>query len=183
VTRALTGLTPNTDYEWTVFATRGACSSAESVLKKGHTGQDAVQDTGSATIEVRPSKTNSYRPSSGWGYIGEAVGQGYWSSSSSNYTGTIDYGGAATLKAAVVAALGTNGSKRWDNLVVSAANVYLFKKSGVGTGGSVPLSILTAPPRPGSGALRTGAALRSRARRLVAALGRGRASAPRTGPR
>lgn len=146
-----TALTPNTDYEWTLVANYLTCKSPESPLKKGHTGQSATNDTGSATIEVRPSKTNSYRPSSGWGYIGEAVGQGYWSSSSSNYTGCIDYGGQATLRAAVEAALGANGATRYSNMTVSAARVYLFKKSGVGAGGSIDVTFYNSTAEAGVG--------------------------------
>lgn len=144
-------LTSNTDYEYTVVALKGACVSPESPILKGHTGQTSVQDTGSATIEVRPEKTNSYRPSSGWGYIGEAVGQGYYSSSNSNYTGTIDYGTNAELQAKVIAALGTNGATRYTNMTVSAARVFLQKKSGVGTGGTVPLSFYNSTAVAGTG--------------------------------
>ena len=151
VTFADTLLTPNTDYEYTVVANAGGCSSPESVLLKGHTGQTSVQDTGSATIEVRPNKTNSYRPSSAWGYIGEAVGQGYYSNSNNNYTGCIDYGGLAVLKAAVITALGTNGATRWDNLTVSAARVYLFKKNNVGSGGPIPVSFYNSTAEAGVG--------------------------------
>jgi hypothetical protein len=127
-----TGLAPNTTYSWTVTATRGACKSAASPAKTGKTGQDAVTDTGSATVEIRPSKTNSYRPDVSWGYIGEHIGQGYYQDSGRNYTGCIDYGGQAALQAAVIAALGSNGTQRWANMTVSAARVFLQKRSSAG---------------------------------------------------
>ena len=140
VTFSDSALTPNTDYEWTVVAKYLTCTSPESPLKKGHTGQDAVNDVGSATIAVRPEKTNSYRNDVDWGYIGEAVGQGYYSVASRNYSGVIDYGTNAQLKAKVQTALGANGATRYTNMTVSAARVYLFKKTGVGAGGPVNVS-------------------------------------------
>jgi hypothetical protein len=100
---------------------------------------------------VRPLKTNSYRPSGAWGYVGETVAQGYFDSSTRNYTGTIDYGGQAALQASVVAALGVNGQQRWDHLVVSAARVYLFRKSGVGSGGTITVSLYNSPAEAGVG--------------------------------
>jgi hypothetical protein len=146
-----TGLTPNTSYSWTVVATNGTCESAASPAKTGKTGQDAVTDSGSATIEVRPAKTNSYRPDVGWGYIGENVGQGYYSDSGRNYTGTIDFGGQATLQAAVIAALGANGATRWANMTVSAARVYLYKRTGVGSSASITVSFFNSTAEAGVG--------------------------------
>lgn len=146
-----TGLTPDTDYSWTVVARVGSCTSAASPAKTGHTGQDAVRDTGSATIQIRPDKTNSYRPDVSWGYIGANVGQGYYSASGSNYTGVIDYGTNAQLRAKCEAALGANGATRYDNMTVSAARVYLHKVSGVGAGGSVTVSFYNSTATAGTG--------------------------------
>lgn len=148
---AQTGLTPNTNYSWTVVATNGACKSVASPAKTGKTGQDAVTDSGSATIEVRPAKTNSYRPDVGWGYIGENVGHGYFSDSGRNYTGCIDYGGQAALQAAVIAALGANGATRFANMTVSAARVYLFKRTGAGDNAGEPVYIYNSPAEAGVG--------------------------------
>lgn len=148
-----TGLTPNTDYSWTVVATAnsGACVSAASPAKTGHTGQDAATDSGSATVQIRPEKTNSYRPDTGWGYIGENVGQGYFSDSGRNYTGTIDYGTNAQLRAKVEADLGTNGAKRYDNMTVSAARVNLYKKTGVGSNSALTVTFYNSPATAGTG--------------------------------
>jgi len=146
-----TGLTPNTNYSWTVVATNGVCESAASPAKTGKTGQDAVTDSGSATIEVRPQATNSYRPDVGWGYIGENIGQGYYSDSGRNYTGVLDYGGQAALQAAVIAALGANGATRFANMTVSDARVYLYKRTGVGASGSITISFFNSPAVAGSG--------------------------------
>lgn len=154
-----TGLTPGTAYSWTVKAKYGTCLSAASPAKTGTTGTDAVQDTGSATIEVRPDATNSYRPDVGWGYVGETVAEGYYTDSGRNYTGCIDYGTNAQLRAKVEAALGANGATRYDNMTVSAARVYLQKKTGVGSSASVTVSFFNstsqsgvggAPPRSGT---------------------------------
>ena len=154
------GLTPGTTYQWRVRALGpNGCVGAWSPVKSGTTGQDQQNDTGSATIEVRPDKTNSYRPDVGWGYIGENIGQGYYSQSGRNYTGVMDFGTNAELEAKVIAALGANGATRYANMSVSAARVYLFKRTGVGSGGSVTASFFNstaaagvggAPPRNGT---------------------------------
>ena len=146
------GLAPGSTHSWTVRANgTSGCVSALSPARVGRTGTDATRDTGSATISVRPDKTNSYRPDTGWGYIGEHVGQGYYSDSARNYTGTIDFGGLAALRAKVEAALGANGATRFDNMTVAAARVYLFKRTGVGSSGSVTVSFFNSPATAGAG--------------------------------
>lgn len=146
-----TGLAANTTYVYTVKAKKGTCASALSPALSGLTSQNAVTDVGSATIDIRPDKTNSYRPDSDWGYVGGDVAQGYYSSSGRNYTGCIDLGTNAQLRAKVEAELGANGAKRYDNMTVSAARVYLFKQTGVGSGGTVTVYFYNSTATAGSG--------------------------------
>lgn len=134
-----TGLSAGTQYGLIVEAVSGDCS-AESPEKVGTTSADEVRDTGSATIQVDSWRSGSWRPDVGWGYIDSRVGQGYYSVSSRNYTGCVDYGGASVMRGKVVAALGENGDGRFDNGTISGARVYLHKLSGVGSGGSVTAS-------------------------------------------
>jgi hypothetical protein len=146
-------LKPATAYTFTVKAKRGACESGASPALVGTTSRSTVQDTGSATIKIDPLKTNSYRPSDGWGYISSNVGQGYYSASSNNYTGVIDYGTNAQLKAKIADALGVNGVERAANIVVSKAEVWLYKATGVGSSGSVPVSFFVSTAEAGVGGL------------------------------
>jgi hypothetical protein len=149
----VTGLTPATAYSFTVRAKRGTCESAVSPALVGTTSRSTVQDSGSATIKIDPLKTNSYRPDTGWGYISSNVGQGYYSNSGSNYTGVIDYGTNAELKAKIAAALGTNGAQRAANLTIAKAEVWLYKQTGVGSSGSVNASFFVSTAEAGAGGL------------------------------
>jgi hypothetical protein len=135
-----TGLAPAMTYDYTVRAKRGTCLSSVSAVLKGTTSRTQVQDTGTATIKIDPLKTGSYRPSDGWGYISSNVGQGYYSTSSNNYTGVIDFGTNAQFKAKIAAAIGDKGAERAAHLTITKAEVYLFKQTGVGSSGSVTAS-------------------------------------------
>lgn len=135
-----TGLATGTTYTWKVRAKAGTCVGAFSPDKQGRTARNEVTDSGTATVTVDPSVTGSYRPDVDWGYIGDRVGQGYYSSSSRNYSGVIDYGGATRVRGIIEAALGSNGDTRFDNCVVTGARVYLYKRSGVGSAGPVTAS-------------------------------------------
>lgn len=146
-----TDLTPATTYSFTVRAKNGTCVSALSPALTGQTSRTSVRDTGSATINIDPSATNSYRPDVGWGYIGSAVGQGYYTDSGRNYTGIIDYGTNAAFKAKIAAALGANGDQRAANLTISDADIYLFKQTGVGSSGAVNTSFFASTAAAGSG--------------------------------
>lgn len=134
------GLSPGTEYNLTVSALSGACVSAQSPVKQGRTSADQVIDSGSATIQVEAWKTGSYRPDEAWGYIGEKVGQGYYTVSTRNYTGCVDFGTLAMMQGKVVAALGANGDQRLANGTITGARLYLHKVSGVGVSGSVTVS-------------------------------------------
>jgi hypothetical protein len=149
----VTGLSPATAYSFTVKAKRGTCESGVSPALVGTTSRSTVQDSGSATIKIDPLKTNSYRPDVGWGYISSNVGQGYYSNSGSNYTGVIDFGTNADLKAKVAAALGANGAQRAANLTVAKAEVWLYKQTGVGSSGAVNASFFVSTAEAGVGGL------------------------------
>lgn len=146
-------LQPGTTYDFTVRAKRGTCLSSVSPILKGTTSRTQVQDKGTATIKIDPAKTNSYRPDTGWGYISSNVGQGYYSNSAANYTGVIDYGTNADLKAKIAAAIGTNGAARAANLTITKAEVWLFKQTGVGSSGAVNASFFVSPAEAGVGGL------------------------------
>jgi hypothetical protein len=136
-----------------VQAKRGVCRSAVSAPIVGTTSRSTVQDAGSATIKIDPLKTNSYRPDVAWGYISSNVGQGYYSNSGANYTGVIDYGTNAELKAKIAAALGTNGAQRAANLTISKAEVWLYHQTGVGTNATPPLEFFVSTSEAGVGGL------------------------------
>jgi hypothetical protein len=147
-------LKPNTSYDFTVKAKRDSvCESGISAVLRGSTSQSTVQDTGSAVIKIDPLKTNSYRPDVAWGYISSNIGQGYYTNSGSNYTGVIDYGPNADFKAKIATALGSLGSSRVNNLTVTKAEVWLFKQTGIGVGGSVKVAFHTSTAEAGVGGL------------------------------
>lgn len=146
-------LQPGTAYDFTVRAKRGTCLSSVSPVLKGTTSRTQVQDKGTATIKIDPAKTNSYRPSGGWGYISANVGQGYYSTSSNNYTGIIDFGTNAQFKAKIAAAIGDKGADRVEHLTITKAEVWLFKQTGVGSGGSVNASFFVSTAEAGVGGL------------------------------
>lgn len=146
-------LQPATTYRFTVQAKRGTCVSAVSPVLAGTTSRSTVQDTGSMVIKIDPLKTNSYRPSDGWGFISSNVGQGYYSVATNNYTGVIDFGTNAQLKEKIAAALGANGATRAANLTITQAEVWLYKQTGVGSSGSVPVSFYVSTAEAGVGGL------------------------------
>lgn len=107
----------------------GAWSGAIS----GYTGRPESRKSGSFGYETRPQGTGSYRPSTGWGYVGDKVAQGYYSQTANNYTGVIDYDEGAFQNWVA-------GNWGWDvvgNLNFTAARVAMYRVSGVGTGGAV----------------------------------------------
>jgi Type VI secretion system/phage-baseplate injector OB domain len=101
-----------------------------------HTGRPESRWTsGIVGWEGRPYRTGSYRPDVGWGYIGDDIGQGYYSQTDRNYTGIMNYDGdgfrnwvAANWGWAVV-----------DNLWFTSCNIAMYRKSGVGTGSAVSM--------------------------------------------
>jgi len=142
-TTTSTGLSPNTVYDWQVRAAGpDGCFGTFSPMKQGRTGQDAVVDSGSQVVQIDKSKTGNWR-SDGWGsYTTSDVYQGYSSDSSRNYTGVIDYGGAARVQAIIEAALGVNGAQRFANCVVDQAEVYLYRIQA-GSGSAVSAGFYT----------------------------------------
>jgi hypothetical protein len=107
----------------------GAWSGAVS----GYTGRPESRYSGSFAYETRPSATNTWRPSDGWGYSGDDVLQGYYSASSNNAFGTMSYDGGAFQNWVRT----YYGQGALDNLSWNHMMLYMIRRSGTGTGSSV----------------------------------------------
>jgi hypothetical protein len=137
-----TGLATGTTYDYQVRAMATPCTGALSPMKQGRTSQDAVTDTGSQSVTIDASVTGNWR-SDGWGsYTTADVYQGFATDPTRNYTGIVDYGGAARVKSIVEAALGVNGVQRFANATVTLAEVYLYRVPA-GSGSGVPVGFYT----------------------------------------
>lgn len=99
--------------------------------RSARTGRLEKRDTGSKTnIAVGVVATNSYRRDVGWGYVGDKVRQGYYSSSygGAGYFGLMDYGYQGIYNA-VKNSIGTT---RLNNCEVTGFRVGTYRESGVG---------------------------------------------------
>ncbi|HSE46673.1 MAG TPA: hypothetical protein VLA89_15225 [Gemmatimonadales bacterium] len=95
-----------------------------------NTGHPEVRKSGSFGYEARPTSTGSYRPDTGWGYIGDKPAQGYYSDAGRNYTGVMDYDEGAFQNWVA-------GNWGWDvvgNLNFTYASIAMYRVSGVGSG-------------------------------------------------
>lgn len=98
-------------------------SGTAEVRKSGSFSQRKVACTGS----------NSWRANTGWGYIGEDVGQGYFSDPNANYYGVMTYDPTG-FKDWVTS---TYGADVLNNLTFTQTQVYMVRKSGIGSGSSI----------------------------------------------
>jgi hypothetical protein len=142
-----TGLPTGTSHSWTVRAYKGSadpelgCVSNASVALVGTTSQNAVQDTGTATVLMDPFATASFRDDTkDWTQIADRIGQAYYTDSTRMYTGIIDYGGAARVKSIMELGLGANGAQRFANGSVVDARVYLYRRPNTGSSAAVTAS-------------------------------------------
>ena len=141
-----TNLTPGSSHTYTVKAkvlnADGlVCESALSPALVGKTSTVGARDTGTAKVKVNPAATGSFRnDTKDWTQVGDKVAQAFYTDATRIYTGMIDYGGAAAVKAAIEAALGANGALRFANGSPTDARVYLYRMSGVGLGSVITAS-------------------------------------------
>ena len=145
-TLSRTGLSNNTQYAIKVRAEavtpNGTVNGGYSGTITARTGRNEQRDSGtSAWIYRHESAKGQYRRDVGWGYVGSDMRQGYYSSSygGTGYFGIADYGSGG-VKSSIESAI---GSTRRDKGTCSAAEVYLYKETGVGTGGSVSIGFYT----------------------------------------
>ena len=150
-----TGLIRNTNYNITVRAvnTAGAEGPASPTYRY-FTGRDAVSDSGSVSVSVPCGASSSWRADVGWGFTGDDVRQGFFSSpyGGLGYRGTYDYGPGAVANAITAACGGGSiGAARRANGSAASASVYMVKKSGVGSSGAVVVSMYSSSATAGAG--------------------------------
>jgi hypothetical protein len=106
-----------------------------------YSGRSEERDQGSRQDMVfEPSKVDSWRPVDGWSWLANIAAQGYFTAAYGNYKGVIFYGSNG-VRGALRDRLGTNGVDRQLKGSCTSAEVYLFKKAGVGTSGTVTTNI------------------------------------------
>lgn len=108
-----------------------------------YSGKAQVKDIGSKTEMVfAPSRVDSWRPIDAWAYLTNIAAQGYYTARYGNYKGVIYYGSTG-VRDSLRAKLGggTLGANRQDKGTCTSAQVYLYKKTGVGSWGAVSFNI------------------------------------------
>lgn len=137
------GTTQDTTINIRVYPLRGGVAGMHSALYYYYSGRPEQRDSGSSTsIVVSPTKVDSWRPVDGWAWLSNTAAQGYYTSSYGGYKGVIYYGSNGA-RDALRSALGggTTGTNRQLNGSCTKCEVYLYKKSGVGTSGTVSTDI------------------------------------------
>lgn len=125
--------------------------SGYSSAHSARTGRPEKRDSGSkSNIVIAPSKTGSWRDVDGWSYLGDRVGQGTYGTYGS-YRGVIDFGGGNAVRDALRSALGGDGTARQQNGSCTSCEVYLYKRTGLGSNGSVTVKIGRVSTAVGSG--------------------------------
>lgn len=133
-------------YTYTVRAINAAgAEGAASPAYRYFSGANEVRDSGSVSVSANCIGSGSWRGDVGWGYTGDDVRLGYYSSpySGDSYVGGFTYG-AGGVRAAIIARCGggTLGTTRVNN-GSGSGSVYMTKKPGVGTSGAVIVSFYT----------------------------------------
>lgn len=129
--------TQNTTISIYVIPIRNGVSGFTSTTRYYYSGRAEVRDTGSKSDMVfSPSKVDSWRPVDDWDWLSNIAAQGYYNSSYGNYKG-VAYYGTNGARDSLRTSLGANGTNRQLYGSCTKAEVYLYKKTGIGTYGTV----------------------------------------------
>lgn len=127
----------NTTLSVYVLPIRSGVGGYASPTRHYYSGRAEQRDIGSKTgIVFSPSKVDSWRPVDDWAWLSNTAAQGYYTSSYGNYKG-VAYYGTNGVRDSLRTSLGGDGTSRQLNGSCTKAEVYLYKKSGVGTSGTV----------------------------------------------
>jgi hypothetical protein len=115
--------------------------SAFSTEHDARTGRPEKRDSGSRQIYVHTTGTGSYRRDVGWGYVGDKVRQGFYSSSygGAGYFGLIDFGHQGIYNAVASSIGSANAAAAW----CTAFYLGTYRESGVGSFNSTKTATAT----------------------------------------
>lgn len=120
---------------------RNGVSGTSSSTYHYYSGRAEQRDIGSKTGMVfSPVKVDSWRSVDDWAWLSNIAAQGYFTSSYGSYRGVCYYGSSG-VRDSLRSTLGTNGTARQLNGTCTKAELYLYKKTGVGSYGSVDTTI------------------------------------------
>ena len=131
----------NTTISIYVLPIRHGVGGYISPVRYYYSGRAEQRDIGSKTGMVfSPSKVDSWRPVDDWAWLSNKAAQGYWTASYGNYKGVIYYGSSG-VRGSLRSSLGGDGTSRQLYGSCTKAQVYLYKRTGVGTSGTVKTTI------------------------------------------
>lgn len=135
-----------------VVPVRNGVEGNASETKSYYSGRSEQRDTGSKSGMVfNPNKVDSWRSADDWAWLSNTAAQGYFTSSYGSYRGVIYYGSDG-VRGELRGKLGGNGTDRQSKGSCTKAELYLYKKSGIGSGGSVTVGIQRTNNTAGGGA-------------------------------
>lgn len=137
----ITGLLENSTYDFQIrtvrrYGSTGVVYSDWSPILRLTTGRPEARKTGSLAIELRPTKTGTYRPVDAWAYNGNDVAQGYYSASDHTAFGVITFDGAGFRNWVS----STYGSDVVGNLNYTVARVAMYRTATSGNQAVVDLN-------------------------------------------
>lgn len=106
-----------------------------------YSGRKELRDQGSKSGMVfRPNKVDSWRPVDNWAWLSGIAAQGYFTAAYGNYKGVMYYGSDG-VRGELRSKLGggSTGTDRQVKGTCTRAEVYLYKKPGVGSSGTVKI--------------------------------------------
>lgn len=135
--------TEDTSMTLYVVPYRNGIAGTQSQTHTYYSGREEVRDQGSITNEIfQPQRVDSWRPVDDWAWLSNIAAQGYYTASYGNYKGVMYYGSNG-VRDALRSRLGggTLGTNRQLRGSCTKAEVYLYKKKGVGSSGQVQVTL------------------------------------------